>query len=243
MVRHRQPGRRLEGRETLLLVDDEEMILTVGTKMLERLGYTVRTALTGQEALDIYRREGDAIALVILDMIMPFMSGSELFARLKALDPEVKALLSSGYSLDGQAAEILDRGCNGFIQKPYTLDALSRRSAASLTPKGQAVLSFVIVPSAVLPDMHRSLIARRFEVAEPVEADPGIECQTGCPGLSHKPPGSVVLMELEREIGCGIHPDIFPVEPPLGFRGVNLEAETVGAATVDQRVSQKPAAA
>jgi PAS domain S-box-containing protein len=135
VTRHRQPAQRLYGQETLLLVDDEEMILTVGAKMLERLGYTVRTAKTGQEALDIYQREGDAIALVILDMIMPIMSGRDLFERLKAIDPQVRTLLSSGYSLDGQAAEILERGCDGFLQKPFTLDALSQKIRSILETK------------------------------------------------------------------------------------------------------------
>ena len=119
--------KRISGNETLLLVDDEEMILNVGAQMLERLGYTVLTARTGQDALDIYRREPDTIAMVILDMIMPIMSGRDLFERLKQINPELKTLLSSGYSIDGQAAEILKRGCNGFIQKPFSLDALSQK--------------------------------------------------------------------------------------------------------------------
>jgi two-component system cell cycle sensor histidine kinase/response regulator CckA len=119
--------RRMRGNETLLLVDDEEMILTVGAQMLERLGYSVRTAKTGKDAIDIYGREVDTIAMVILDMIMPVMSGRDLFERLKSINPGVKTLLSSGYSIDGQAAEILERGCNGFIQKPFTLDALSQK--------------------------------------------------------------------------------------------------------------------
>jgi len=122
-----QTAERLDGNETLLLVDDEEMILSVGSQMLERLGYTMLTARTGQEAIDIYSRSRDAIALVILDLIMPGMSGRELFDHLKAIDPDVKTLLSSGYSIDGQAAEILKSGCNGFIQKPFTLDAISQK--------------------------------------------------------------------------------------------------------------------
>jgi len=123
----RPPVKRMSGHETLLLVDDEEMILSVGTQMLERLGYKVLAARTGQEAIDIYRREGGTIAMVILDMIMPVMSGHDLFERLKDINPGLKTLLSSGYSIDGQAAEILRQGCNGFIQKPYTLDALSQK--------------------------------------------------------------------------------------------------------------------
>jgi len=125
--RPRPPVKRMRGHETLLLVDDEEMILKVGTQMLERLGYKVLTARTGQEAIDIYRREMGTIAMVILDMVMPVMSGRDLFERLKNIDPEIKTLLSSGYSIDGQATEILRQGCNGFIQKPFTLNALSQK--------------------------------------------------------------------------------------------------------------------
>ena len=122
-----RPTQRLHGNETLLLVDDEEMILNVGTQMLTRLGYTVLTAQTGQAAIDIYRRQMDTIAMVILDMIMPVMSGRDIFERLLEIDPGIKTLLSSGYSIDGQAAEILKRGCKGFLQKPFTLDALSQK--------------------------------------------------------------------------------------------------------------------
>jgi CheY-like chemotaxis protein len=122
-----RPTQRLQGNETLLLVDDEEMILNVGTQMLTRLGYTVLTAQTGQAAIDIYRRQMDDIAMVILDMIMPVMSGRDIFERLREINPGIKTLLSSGYSIDGQAAEILKRGCKGFLQKPFTLDALSQK--------------------------------------------------------------------------------------------------------------------
>ena len=115
------------GRGTVLLVDDEEMILDVGRMMLERLGYRVLTATGGKEAIDLYQKEREKIDLVILDMIMPGMGGGETYDQLKAVDPEVPVLLSSGYSMDGQAKEILDRGCRGFIQKPFALDELSRK--------------------------------------------------------------------------------------------------------------------
>jgi CheY-like chemotaxis protein len=105
------------GRKTILLVDDEDMVLAVGAQLLERLGYTVFSASSGREAIDLFQKKANAIDLVILDIVMPIMSGSEVYDRLKAIDPRIKVLLSSGYSIDGQAREILDRGCNGFIQK------------------------------------------------------------------------------------------------------------------------------
>ncbi len=117
----------LTGEETILLVDDEDMITEVGRELLETIGYRVMTAASGEEAMAIFQNEKDRIDLVILDMIMPGINGSELFDRLKALKPEIRTLLSSGYSLDGLAAQILERGCNGFIQKPFRLDTLSQK--------------------------------------------------------------------------------------------------------------------
>lgn len=120
------------GQGTVLLVDDEVMIIKVGQEMLEMLGYRVLTAGSGREALDLYEKQKDAIDLVILDMIMPDMGGGETFDRLKAIDGNVRVLLSSGYSINGQAKEILDRGCIGFIQKPFSIKALAAKVKAVL---------------------------------------------------------------------------------------------------------------
>ena len=117
--------RIVEGDETILLVDDEEMILDVGVQFLEKLGYSVLEAKGGKEAIQIYQENKDSIDMIILDMIMPDMGGSEVYDKIKVIDPEVKVLLSSGYSVEGQATEILKRGCNGFIQKPFNLKSLS----------------------------------------------------------------------------------------------------------------------
>jgi two-component system cell cycle sensor histidine kinase/response regulator CckA len=116
-----------KGNGRILLIDDEEMILNVGKDMLTRLGYEVLLAGSGDEALGIYEKNKDAIALIILDMIMPNMSGEETYDKLREQNPDVKILLSSGYSIDGQASRILERGCDAFIQKPFTVTALSRK--------------------------------------------------------------------------------------------------------------------
>ncbi len=113
------------GSETVLLIDDEEMILEVGSGLLQELGYTVVTALSGPEALEIYTARQSEIAMVVMDMIMPGMGGGETFDRLKEINPAVKVLLSSGYSINGQASHIMERGCDGFIQKPFTMQQLS----------------------------------------------------------------------------------------------------------------------
>ena len=118
-----------KGQGRILLVDDEEMILEVGAAMLKKLGYSVQTAGSGEEALQFYQAHGETIDLVILDMVMPGMGGGEVFDRLKAVDPAIKVLLSSGYSINGKASEIIDRGCAGFIQKPFNLAQLSEKVA------------------------------------------------------------------------------------------------------------------
>lgn len=117
----------LPGWETVLLVDDENMILDVGLHMLKGLGYQVMTARSGNEAIDLYGRNSGTIGLVILDMIMPGMGGGQTFEELQKIDPDVCVLLSSGYSLGAQAREIMEKGCRVFIQKPFDLKALSRK--------------------------------------------------------------------------------------------------------------------
>ncbi len=116
-----------KGDETVLLVDDEEMILDVGTEFLKLMGYRVVIAENGTQALQLYEEKRDEIALVILDMVMPDMTGGDCFDKLRDMNPTVKVLLSSGYSVDGQASKILDRGCNGFIQKPFKIEHLSKK--------------------------------------------------------------------------------------------------------------------
>ena len=116
-----------KGSETILLVDDEEMIIEIGRKMIFVLGYKVVTAHSGREAVSIYKQNPNAFDIVVLDMIMPEMSGGETFTRLKEINPAVKVLLSSGYSIDGQAKDILMLGCKAFIQKPFNINELSQK--------------------------------------------------------------------------------------------------------------------
>jgi two-component system, cell cycle sensor histidine kinase and response regulator CckA len=115
------------GPVTLLIVEDEEMVAAIAEQMLTRVGHRVFLARSGAEAVSIYREQRGVIDLVILDMIMPGMSGADTFDRLKAIDPAIRVLLSSGYSLNGQAQAILNRGCRGFIQKPFTIEQLSQK--------------------------------------------------------------------------------------------------------------------
>ncbi|MFC1816995.1 response regulator [Thermodesulfobacteriota bacterium] len=113
------------GSGTILLVDDEKIIIDVGSQILERLGYSVFTASSGKEAVEIFKNKWEEIDLVILDIIMPGMGGGEVFDQLKTIDSNAKVLLSSGYSINGEASIILNKGCNGFIQKPFNIKKLS----------------------------------------------------------------------------------------------------------------------
>ncbi len=117
----------IEGTEAVLLVDDEAVILEVGRDLLEAMGYRVLMAKDGKEAIQVYEKYRDNIDIVVLDMVMPGMGGGEVYDRMKKMNPDIKVLLSSGYSIDGEAAEILERGCDGFIQKPFKMKDLSAK--------------------------------------------------------------------------------------------------------------------
>jgi PAS domain S-box-containing protein len=121
-----------KGIGIILFVDDEEVILEVGEKFLKVLGYKVLLARNGKEAIETFKKYRDSIDLVLLDMIMPIMGGGEVYDRLKEISPEVKVLLSSGYSIDGEAGKIMERGCSGFIQKPFDIMQLSQSIRAIL---------------------------------------------------------------------------------------------------------------
>jgi len=123
----RQEKELLRGSGVILLVDDEEMILEIGKDLIEKLGYQVITAPNGKKALEIYKRDQNKIDMVILDMIMPDMSGGETYSLLKEINSSIKTLLSSGYSINGKAQAILNDGYSGFIQKPFNLTDLSHK--------------------------------------------------------------------------------------------------------------------
>ena len=128
-------GDTLRGTETVLFVDDEDMIIEIAEELFEQLGYKVLIARSGKEAIETYEKNKERIDIVLLDMIMPDMSGSDTYDRMKKIDPKVKVLLFSGYSINGQATEIMDRGCNGFIQKPFKMKELSQKLREILDDK------------------------------------------------------------------------------------------------------------
>ncbi|MCB2214952.1 hybrid sensor histidine kinase/response regulator [Desulfofustis glycolicus] len=115
-----------QGSGTILLVDDEEMILDVGQAMLTALGYQAVIANGGERALDVLADRSYHFDLAIVDLIMPGLDGGKVFDGIRAIQPDLPVILCSGYSMNGQATAIMARGCNGFIQKPFNIKELSR---------------------------------------------------------------------------------------------------------------------
>lgn len=118
---------RPAGGSTILLVDDENVVLEVGARMLEKLHYAVLKAANGREAVALFARHPDQVVLVILDMHMPGMSGEVVFEELRKLKPDVKVLLTSGYGLDFRTQQLLASGGCGFVQKPFSITALTQK--------------------------------------------------------------------------------------------------------------------
>ena len=119
--------KKLKGAETILLVDDEDIIWDVVIDMLQNIGYTVILAANGKECVEIYQNNPGKIDLVLLDMVMPELNGHEAFFKLKKLDSNVKVLLSSGYVDEEDARDVLNAGAAGFLQKPYRMLDLAEK--------------------------------------------------------------------------------------------------------------------
>ena len=100
-------------------------MLDAGLRMLERLGYSVLTAKNGEEAISVYTDHKDEIALILTDTVMPKMGGQELYETLVKVNPNVKVLLMSGYSLKTDVSELLEKGLRGFVQKPFSYEGLA----------------------------------------------------------------------------------------------------------------------
>ncbi|MFH1292922.1 MAG: response regulator [Pseudomonadota bacterium] len=123
------------GKETVLLIDDDEMVVDVGERLLKNSGYDVVSAKTGKEGIEVFRESHGRIDMVILDMILPDMGGGDTYDRLKEINPGIKVLLASGYDIDYQGRDIMERGCDGFIQKPFNMSDLLEKIREILTSK------------------------------------------------------------------------------------------------------------
>ena len=123
------------GEGTVILVDDEETIRTMGARMLASLGFTVLTVADGREALAVYAEHRDEITLVLLDLTMPHMDGEETFRELRLLNPKIRVVMSSGYTENDITARFAGKGLVGFVQKPYSPAELAEQLRAALTPR------------------------------------------------------------------------------------------------------------
>jgi len=123
------------GKETVLLIDDDEMVADVGERILKNSGYDVVSAKSGKEAIEVFRESHGRIDMVILDMILPDMGGGDTYDRLKEINPRIKVLLASGYDIDYHGRDIMERGCNGFIQKPFNMNELLEKIREILASK------------------------------------------------------------------------------------------------------------
>jgi len=124
IVKAAAPAPALNGSETVLIVDDEEMLLETGEAILDQYGYTTCTARSGEEALEYFALHKDAIDLILLDLIMPGMGGQKCLEGLLKIDPSVPVVITSGYTAGIDAQEILQNGATGFINKPYQVTTL-----------------------------------------------------------------------------------------------------------------------
>jgi CheY-like chemotaxis protein len=107
------------GGGTILLVDDEETLRTVGSRLLESAGYRVLTAASGEEAVELYRREGSGVDLVLMDLNMPGMGGRQAMDEIAALDPRAKVLVTTGYSDQPQVRDAASATGGGYLAKPF----------------------------------------------------------------------------------------------------------------------------
>jgi CheY-like chemotaxis protein len=118
---HRQ---LIRGKETILIVEDEEVLRSFSSEMLTDLGYDVLTACNGEEALVLFAENHDIINVVVSDMIMPKMSGLELFSELKTINPAIKFILVTGYCLEEAEGKVL-RNMSAILMKPYTTEKIA----------------------------------------------------------------------------------------------------------------------
>ncbi len=117
----------INGKGSILLVDDEKGVIEVCAEMLESLGYKVTAVSSGKEAIEAVSSGNDRPDLVILDLVMPRMSGQQAFEKIRAIDPDIKVLVSSGYSREEEIEKMMQKGCDGYILKPFDMATLSKK--------------------------------------------------------------------------------------------------------------------
>ena len=118
-----------EQEKTILLIDDEEIVINISEMMLKRLGYRVLKAHNGYEGLQLFEENKSKIDLIISDLEMPKMNGKEVMDKIRKIDPQIKVMLSSGALTDADEKNVMNKGFNGFIKKPYNMNTLYKKMA------------------------------------------------------------------------------------------------------------------
>jgi len=118
-----------EQEKSILLIDDEEMVINISEMMLKRLGYRVLKAHSGYEGLQLFEENKSKIDLIISDLEMPKMNGEEVMDKIREIDPQIKVMLSSGALTDADEKNVMNKGFNGFIKKPYNMNTLCEKMA------------------------------------------------------------------------------------------------------------------
>ena len=136
----------INGKGSILLVDDEKGVIEVCSEMLETLGYQVTAVSSGKEALEAIASGKDRMDLVILDLVMPRMSGQQVFEKIRALDPDIKVLVSSGYSREEEISKMMQKGCDVYILKPFDMSTLSKKLDAVLKTREKVYANRITDP-------------------------------------------------------------------------------------------------
>jgi CheY-like chemotaxis protein len=112
---------------TILVIDDEDIVVDISEAMLKHLGYAILSAKTGKDAIDLARTYNGEIDLALLDLGMPDMGGDKIYSELIETRPDLKVIICSGYRVEGLGQDMLDAGAHGFLQKPFSLDKISEK--------------------------------------------------------------------------------------------------------------------
>ena len=129
------PNQLGQKQPVVMIVDDEPMVLEVSSLMIESLGFEVHSFSSPSEALSAFKEHPALFDLAVIDMMMPGYTGKQLFLKLKEINPAIKAIISSGYQMNESDKSLLDLGISGFLNKPFTMDALRERLNEFLVPK------------------------------------------------------------------------------------------------------------
>ncbi len=149
---------------TILLIEDEPLLIDISYVLLKKLNYKILIAKTGQAAINIAKKYKEEIELVLLDIGLPDMAGKEVYEKLKQARPSVKVIICSGYSAKGPGREILEAGANAFLQKPFSFSELSEK-IEMLIERRKEIRYKAIKEAVVIPDRGSSIECKIIDIS------------------------------------------------------------------------------